>query len=42
MQRVLFHKSYDIKNKLLVIIHADKMKLQKEINVLNQNLELFL
>jgi hypothetical protein len=32
MQRVLFHKSHDIENKLLIIIHADKMSVQKEIN----------
>jgi len=30
MQRVLFHKSHDIENKLLIIIHADKMSVQKE------------
>jgi hypothetical protein len=31
MQRiVLFHKIHDIKNKLLIIIHADKMNVQKE------------
>jgi len=24
MQRILFHKIHDIKNKLLIIIHADK------------------
>jgi hypothetical protein len=30
-QRVLFHKSHDIKNKLLIIIHANKMSIQKEI-----------
>ena len=28
MQRVLFHKSHDIENKLLIIIHADKMRLR--------------
>jgi hypothetical protein len=32
MQRVLFHKSHDIENKLLIIIHANKMSVQKEIN----------
>jgi len=26
MQRILFHKIHDIKNKLLVIIHGDKNK----------------
>jgi hypothetical protein len=26
MQRILFHKIHDIKNKLLIIIHADKNK----------------
>ena len=50
MQRVLFHKSHDIENKLLIIIHADKMSVQKEIIFsqtkpraffLKQNLELF-
>jgi hypothetical protein len=30
MQRVLFYKSHDIENKLLIIIHADKMRVQKE------------
>jgi hypothetical protein len=30
MQRVLFHKSHDVENKLLIIIHADKMSVQKE------------
>jgi len=30
MQRVLFHKSHDIENKLLIIIHVDKMSVQKE------------
>ena len=29
MQRVLFHKIHDIKNKLLIIIHADKNKCSK-------------
>jgi hypothetical protein len=33
MKKILFHKSYDIKNKLLIIIHADKMSVQKETNV---------
>jgi hypothetical protein len=32
MQRVLFHRSHDIENKLLIIIHADKMSVQEEIN----------
>jgi len=33
MQRILFHKIHDIKNKLLIIIHADKKwMIQKEIN----------
>jgi hypothetical protein len=31
MQRVLFHKSHDIENKQLIIIHADKMSVIKEI-----------
>ena len=30
MQRILFHKIHDIKNKLLIIIHADKMNVQKK------------
>ena len=30
MQRVLFHRSHDIENKLFIIIHADKMSVQKE------------
>jgi hypothetical protein len=30
MRRVLFHRSHDIENKLLIIIHADKMSVQKE------------
>jgi hypothetical protein len=48
MQRVLFHRSLDIENKLLIIIHADKMSVQKEISfsqtkqLIKQNLELFL
>jgi len=29
MQRILFHKIHDIKNKLLIIIHADKNKCSK-------------
>ena len=33
MQRVLFHKSHDIENKLLIIIHVDKMSDKKEINI---------
>jgi hypothetical protein len=32
MQRVLFHRSHDIENKLIIIIHADKMSVQKETN----------
>jgi hypothetical protein len=43
MQRILFHKIHDIKNKLLIIIHADKNELFKKRQVfLIQNLELFL
>jgi hypothetical protein len=43
MQRVFFHKSHDVENKLLIIIHANKMSVQKEtIFFLKQNLELFL
>jgi hypothetical protein len=30
MRRVFFHKNYNIENKLLIIIHADKMSVQKE------------
>jgi len=30
MQRVHFHRSHNIENKLLIIIHADKMSVQKE------------
>jgi hypothetical protein len=30
MQRVLFHKSHDIENKLLIIIHANKMSVKKK------------
>jgi hypothetical protein len=33
MQWVLFQRSHDIENKLLIIIHADKMSVQKETNV---------
>jgi len=29
MQRILFHKIHDIKNKLLIIIHADKNECKK-------------
>ena len=29
MQKVFFHKCYDIENKLLIIIHFDKMSVQK-------------
>jgi hypothetical protein len=29
MQKVLFHRSYDIMNKLLIIIHADKISVKK-------------
>ena len=42
MQRVLFHRSRDIKNKLLIIIHDDKMSVQMETTFLKQNLELLL
>jgi len=30
MQRIFFHKIHDIKNKLLIIIHADKNKCSKK------------
>ena len=30
MQRVLFHKSHEIENKLLIIIHANKMSVKKK------------
>jgi hypothetical protein len=30
MQRILFHKIHDIKNKLFIIIHADKNECSKE------------
>jgi hypothetical protein len=36
-----FNKSHDIENKLLIIIHVDKMSVQKDF-FLKQNLELFL
>jgi hypothetical protein len=44
MQRIFFHKIHDIKNKLLIIIHADKNKFSKKRDkfFLIQNLELFL
>ena len=45
MQRILFHKIYDIKNKLLIIIYADKdecSKKKRDKFFLKQNLELFL
>ena len=43
MQRILFHKIHDIKNKLLIIIHADKNEWFKKRQIfLIQNLELFL
>jgi hypothetical protein len=44
MQRILFHKIHDIKNKLLIIIHADKDEgsKKKTIFFLIQNLKLFL
>jgi hypothetical protein len=43
MQRILFHKIHDIKNKLLIIIHADKNKYSKKDKFfLVQNLELLL
>ena len=35
-QIILFHKSHDIENKLLIIIHADKMSVQKEIKKISQ------
>jgi hypothetical protein len=35
-QIILFHKSHDIKNKLLIIIHADKMSVRKEIKKISQ------
>jgi hypothetical protein len=43
MQRILFHKIHDIKNKLLIIIHTDKNECFKKRQVvfLQQNLELF-
>ena len=40
MQRVLFYRSHGIENKLLIIIHADKMSVQKETIFPKQNLEL--
>jgi hypothetical protein len=42
MQRILFHEIHDIKNKLLIIIHADKNECSKREVFLIQNLELFL
>jgi len=43
MQRILFHNIHDIKNKLLIIIHADKDDFSKRDKILLiQNLELFL
>ena len=43
MQRTLFHKIHDIKNKLLIIIHADKNKCSKRDKFFFlPNLELFL
>jgi hypothetical protein len=42
MKRVHFHESHDIKNKLPIIIHTDKMSVQKRQFFLKQNLELFL
>jgi hypothetical protein len=30
MQRVLFHRSHDIENKLFIIIHADKISIKKK------------
>ena len=43
MQRILFHNIHDIKNKLLIIIHADKDECSKRDKFfLKQNLELFL
>jgi hypothetical protein len=32
MQKIFFHRSHDIENKLLIIIHADKMNVRKETN----------
>ena len=32
MQRVLFHRNHAIENKLIIIIHADKISVQEEIN----------
>jgi hypothetical protein len=32
MQKVLFHRSHNIDNKLLIIIHTDKISVQKEIS----------
>ena len=42
MQRKLFHKIHDIKNKLLIIIHVNKWMFKKRQIFLIQNLELFL
>ena len=43
IQRILFHNIHDIKNKLLIIIHADKDDCSKRDKILLiQNLELFL
>jgi hypothetical protein len=42
MQRIFFHKIHDIKNKLLIIIHADKNECSKRDKFfLKQNLEFF-
>jgi hypothetical protein len=32
MQKYFFHNNHDIRNKLLVIIHAEKISIQKETN----------
>jgi hypothetical protein len=42
MYKTFFHKSRDIVNKLLVIIHANKMSIQKRKFILKQNLEFLL
>jgi hypothetical protein len=36
MQRILFHKIHDIKNKLLIIIHVDKNKCSKRDKVFSK------
>jgi hypothetical protein len=37
MQRILFHKIHDIKNKLLIIIHADKNECLKRDKLFSSN-----